>query len=48
MRASDLIKGYIVSIGSLFAGASVVHWVFQPDLRLQLPEKSDTKPNKNN
>lgn len=44
MRASDLVKGYIVSIGSLFAGASVVHWFFQPDLRLQLPDDKDSKP----
>ena len=43
MRASDLLKGYAVSIGSLFAGASLVHWFFKPDLRLQLPENRDKK-----
>jgi hypothetical protein len=28
----DVIKGYAVAICSLFAGASVVHYAFAPDL----------------
>jgi hypothetical protein len=32
MPVPDVIKGYAVSIVSLFLGASVVHNIFKPDL----------------
>ena len=32
MPLPDVVKGYVVSIASLFAGASFVHHLYKPDL----------------
>lgn len=39
MRVPDVIKGYAVSILSLFAGAAVVHEIYKPDLSLPLNQE---------
>ena len=42
MRVPDLVKGYAVSILSLFAGAAVVHEIYKPDLTLPLNQQKDS------
>ena len=32
MPLPDVVKGYTVSLSCLFLGASVVHWIYKPDL----------------
>jgi hypothetical protein len=37
----SVVKGYVVAISSLLAGASVVHWIYKPDLTIPAPSKND-------
>lgn len=32
MPLPDVVKGYAVSLSCLFLGATVVHWIYKPDL----------------
>ncbi len=36
MRQVEVLKGYAVAIASIFAGSSVVHALFKPDLSLPI------------
>ena len=39
MALPDIVKGYAVSIVSLFLGAAVVHNLYKPDLTLPIEAK---------